>query len=128
MKAMRLTPLLHSPFSLFPLFPIPILSLLPSPSQTVALTFAVCIVWFQMRTTEETIRDHLGFLFFTVLYWSFDGMARVINVCEYTHQSQLRVIILIVVEPPSAGFCYGGSHANESHPATFEVHCTYLHL
>ena len=38
-----------------------------------------------MQNVEENIQDRLGFLFFSILYWSFEGLVRVIAVCEYIH-------------------------------------------
>lgn len=38
-----------------------------------------------MQNVEENIQDRLGLLFFSILYWSFEGLVRVIAVCEYVH-------------------------------------------
>ena len=50
--------------------------------QTIALTVVCSIVWFQISYEERTIQDRYGLLFFTVIYWSFQGCILAVSACE----------------------------------------------
>ncbi|PVD33949.1 hypothetical protein C0Q70_05211 [Pomacea canaliculata] len=39
--------------------------------ESVLLCLLVSIVWFQLPHTEETLRDRMGALFFTIIHWGF---------------------------------------------------------
>ncbi|KAK7098883.1 hypothetical protein V1264_003101 [Littorina saxatilis] len=39
--------------------------------ESVLLCLLVSLVWFQLPRTEETLRDRMGALFFTIIHWGF---------------------------------------------------------